>query len=160
MNNPELEAALAAAERARTRFLFGLNKTPDDRLEWNAGGSATSPLQIAGKLLGFLRFLAPFLREQIMPAPPADRTAPATREEAAAAIDEAFREFKEAIAGLSEEDLSAVPQVEWMAPMSLRAWLMLSFQGLGYYQGQLNYVQLAGGDEDPNLPPEWMAGQS
>lgn len=160
MNNPELEAAAVALERARTRFLFGLNKTPEDRLEWSAGGSATSPLQIAGKLLNFLRFLAPFFREQAMPPPPPDGTPPATREEAAAAIDQAFRELSEAIAGLSEDDLSAEPQVAWMAPMSLRAWLMLSFQGLGYYQGQLNYIQLAGGDVDPNLPPEWMTGQS
>jgi hypothetical protein len=27
---------------------------------------------------------------------------------------------------------------------------------MGYLQGQLNYCQMAYGDEDPNIPPSWM----
>jgi hypothetical protein len=34
---------------------------------------------------------------------------------------------------------------------------MLSYLGgvTGYWQGQLNYIQTAYGDMDPNMPPGW-----
>jgi hypothetical protein len=39
--------------------------------------------------------------------------------------------------------------------MALGELLLGSIGVIGYFQVQLNYLQLAYGDTDPNMPPNW-----
>ena len=73
------------------RFLYGLERTPDDRLGWSPGEAEKSPLAVAGSLNGFLTFLAHMLTHREMPGreggpqPP-----PATRAAAQGALEHSF----------------------------------------------------------------------
>ena len=50
----------------RSRFLYGLERTPDDRLNWSPGGAARSPLQQADRAAQFLTFVSYWLKNRAM----------------------------------------------------------------------------------------------
>lgn len=153
---PEVEPLLKTVAMSRTRFLFGLDCVPDDRLTWSAGGAAKTPLQLAGKFAGFLGFITHMIVHGAMP----DRSGampptPQTREEAKAAVDGAFEGLRGALRGLTEGDMQRSIPAPWRADMSMRQAFYLLAQALAYHQGQLNLLQLCWGDEGPNVPPGW-----
>src|SRR5205823_2227295 len=152
----QLEPLVQLIEMGRSRFLYGLDKTPDDCLSWSPGGKAHTPLELAGRLIRFLGFGTHFLRHRTMP----DRSAeppppPKTRDEAKAALEEAFSQLQSAIEELREEDLQAPVPMPWGGTIPLVVTLWRTPGTIGYFQGQLNYTQLAYGDEDANIPPNW-----
>jgi hypothetical protein len=130
-------------EMGRQRFLHGLDCVPDDRLGYSSGGSAHTPLQLAGRLAGFIdhraRVLASAPGEQVSRSAPA---VPASREEAASLVNAAFSSLARAVEGLSDADLERTVPMPWGAEMSLGAMLLTSLNVVGYFQGQLNYCQL------------------
>lgn len=153
---PQGEQLLKVIDMSRTRFLYGLDRTPDDRLDWSPGGSATTPLQIAGKTVRLLSVLAELIQNRTMPERPASPPPPPqSREEAKAALDAAFERMRTVIAELSETDLEQTVPTPWgvMTPTAQALWFING--AIGYCQGQLNYVQTAYGDTDPNMPPGW-----
>ena len=157
MSIPQVQPLLKIIEMSRTRFMYGLDQVPDDRLEWTPGEAAKSPLALAGKTAAFLQFVSHTLETRTRP----DRSggmppAPASREEARAALTAGFSRLTEVISGLSETDLEQSVPMPWGATPMVEAICFLPAV-LGYFQGQLNYVQLAYGDEDPNIPPEWRS---
>ena len=152
---PEVTPAIQGLKMAESRFLYGLDRTADDRLDWSPGGAAKTPLQLAGKLEGFLGFLTYMLQNHAMPErrgelPPT----PATREEAKQRVAAGFARINDVLQGLQPADLDQPVPAPW-GESSVRQLV----GGLGgvvaYHQGQLNYCQLAYGDEDPNIPPNW-----
>jgi DinB family protein len=156
MSIPQVQPVLKTIERSRSRFLYGLDRVPEDRLEWSPGGAAKNPLQLAGKTAAFVQFVAQLLQTRAMP----DRSgglppAPTSREEARAAVDAGFRRLTGVISGLSESDLELPVPMPWKESPPLGEVLYFLPTILGYFQGQLNYLQLAYGDEDPNIPPDW-----
>ncbi len=150
-----VQPLLRALHLGHSRFTYGLTRTPDDRLTWTPGGAAKTPLQLAGKMAAFYSFFTSALRgeqrRREIPEPPA------SREEAIARLDTAYQDFRAAIEGLTEADLEGRRTPPW-GECSVRELVWWFHGALSYHQGQLNYVQLAYGDEDPNIPPEWRAG--
>src|SRR5438093_11688466 len=97
-----LQPLLKTIGMTQSRFLFGLERTPDDRLSWSPGEMAGTPLQIAGKLAGFLGFFTHMLQEHTMPErPSAPPPPPGSREEAKAAVEAAYGRLRTAIEALS-----------------------------------------------------------
>jgi len=158
---PEVASALKSLAMARNRFLYGIEKVPDDRLEWSPGGSAKSALGLAGKLAGFLGFIAYMTEHSAMP----DRTGPqplppATREEARAALEGAFDGLTGVLSALTPADLERTVPTPWGANVPIPDWMHVGNSVIAYHQGQLNYLQLCYGDEDPNMPPDWGKEQA
>jgi hypothetical protein len=152
----ELEGVELAARFARDRFLYGLEQTPDDRLEWAPSEGAPTPLALAGKVPAYLGFITYNLIHGEFPErPAAPPPPPAGRREAVAAIEAAFAGFFATLAAVTPEQLDRQLPAPWGGTQSGRAWLALSCQVFGYLQGQFNYVQVCYGDTNPNMPPSW-----
>jgi hypothetical protein len=154
----QLEPIVKYVAMAKERFVYGLDKVPDDRLNWSPGGAAKSPLGLADKVSGFLFFISQMIGTGAMP----DRNAPqpaasATREEAKARVEQAFDKLHSVLSGLTESDLSRTFPAPWGEQVSVLEMAAHLPSVGGYFQGQLNYAQLAYGDEDPNMPPSWHA---
>ena len=143
-------------EHAKQGLVYGLEQTPDDRLNWSPGGEAATPLQLADKVAGFMGFVAAnFTGEEFDPsqAPPPSQS----REEAQQRLNQSCDRVAEAIAGLSDEDLARPIVAPWGRTYPLAFMATGVAMILGYFQGQLNYAQMAYGDGEPNIPPQWMA---
>ncbi len=152
----QVEDKLKSLAMARNRYLYGLSKVPDDRLNWSPGGAARSPLGLAGYYAGFLTVVAAMLRTGEWPGrPETPPPPPATREEAVAALEAGFAALREALSALTEADFERTLPAPWGAHIPMSQWLLLGETVLGYAQGQLNYAQMAYGDTDPNIPPDW-----
>lgn len=151
----QIEPISRALEFARQRFTYGINRVPEDRLNWSPGGSASTPLKIAGKVAGMVGFIAGAVQRRSMPERPAGGfpAPPETADAAAAAVGSAFQALQGALSGLTEEDLVKTLRAPWGQELPISDWLVFVNQVVGYFQGQLNLVQLAYGDEDPNIPP-------
>lgn len=153
----QVEDLLAALRMGSERFLYGLEQVPDDRLAWAPVTHGKTPLKVAARLARHLRMIAHGLRERGLPADRSvfDAATPEDREAARAGVDEALRELVAALSALTEADLEQEMQAPWGARMPIRRYLPFVMTALAYFQGQLNYVQLAYGDENPNIPPRW-----
>lgn len=155
MSVSQVQAVLKGLAMGERRFVYGLERVPDDRLNWSPGGAAKTPLQLAGKTADFLGYFSTLLETRKHPdvaggwPPP-----PQTRAEANAKLEAAFARLRAVVAPLSEGDLSQMVPAPW-GEVTLGEALTWINGVLLYHQGQLNYVQMAYGDEDPNIPPEW-----
>ncbi|MBI3909415.1 MAG: DinB family protein [Armatimonadetes bacterium] len=152
---PQVRDLLKGLLMARSRFLYGLDRTPDDRLHWSPAVGAPTPLQVAGKLEGFLHFLAYLAQNRAMPEGMAPPPAPGSREESKARLDAAFARLQSVIAELSTADLEQPLPVPWGGTPALSLVLCMLPGVTGYFQGQLNYIQITYGDKDANIPPNW-----
>jgi hypothetical protein len=141
---------------AQSRFLYGLERTPDDRLAWSPGGEGKTPLAVAGRLAGFLGFLTHMLQHHTMPErPDAPAPAPGSREEAKAAVAAAFAQLRTILEGMTEADLAAPLPTPWGTTVPAREMIGWINGVTSYWQWQLNYIQTIYGDVDPNMPPGW-----
>ena len=157
MTPAPVEDLIGALRRAGERFLYGLDQVPDERLGWSPVEGAKTPLQVAARLAGHLRFVTYLLRERSLPP---DRSVfygavPTTREAAREEVGAALQGMAEVLGGLTEADLHASMQAPWGETLPIRRYLPFSISSIPYFQGQLNYVQIAYGDADPNIPPHW-----
>lgn len=155
---PQLEPLSNALRFGEARLCYGLEQVPDDRLAWSVGGSANTPLQIAGKAANMVGFIAAALEMRAMPErsgafPPASET----REAALERLSTSFEKLQSALAGLGEADLAKTLRAPWGQELKLSEWIAFVNQVVGYWQGQLNLTQLAYGDENPNIPPQFTA---
>jgi hypothetical protein len=153
----QLEPMSRALEFARNRFTYGITRVPEDRLNWSVGGSANTPLTIAAKAARMAGFLGAAIAARSMPerpGPGAQPAPPATAEEAVAAVNVAFTTLQDALAGLTEADLTVTLRAPWGQELTIPEWAAFSNQVIGYWQGQLNLTQLAYGDEEANIPPD------
>lgn len=153
---PQLEAEATGARMARERFVYGLSKVPDDRLNWSPAETAKTPLQIAADLAaGLQSFFVPIIATKALPSMEGSQGAlPTSREDVNVALTNAFDALDAAIDGTKAEDLShpiPTPQVPG-GTLPLAVWIGMALTMCSYFQGQLNYVQTAYGDLDPNIP--------
>jgi DinB family protein len=152
----QLQSLLKGMEMSERRFLYGLDRTPDDRLNWSPGGEAKTPLGVAGRLTGFLSFFSHLLETGAMPERPDSLPPPPENREAAkSAVAAAFRRLATLIEGMSEEDLARPLPTPWGTAVPAREMLGWINGVTSYWQGQLNYIQTIYGDVDPNMPPGW-----
>ena len=156
MSHEPVTSFLKGLAMGRNRFLYGLHVTPDDRLTWSPGGNAYTPLQLAGRLEGFLGFIGHLVKTGAMPETRGELPVPpASREEAKARLGAAFDRLRAAALELSEADLARMVPTPWGEPIPARAMLTGANQVVSYFQGQLNYLQLIYGDTNANIPPNW-----
>jgi hypothetical protein len=159
---PQAQGHIAMARMAQQRFVYGLSKTPDDRLAWSPSPTAKTPLQAAGQVVGFVTFLTQIIASKALPPMTGGEqpAPPATREEATAALNATFDNLVAAMEAVKEEDLNIPIPAPWMpsTPMVLENWLGSTMSVTMYFQGQLNYIQTIYGDLDPNMPA--YAGQA
>jgi hypothetical protein len=153
----QVEDLINALRMAGERFLYGLSLVPEDRLAWAPAEGAKTPLQVAARMAGHVRFVTHLIRERSLPP---DRSVfyaapPTTREEARATVDEALQGMLAALSALEEADVEKPMQAPWGETLPIRRYLPFSLNSIAYFQGQLNYVQIAYGDTDPNIPPHW-----
>ena len=156
MANALIDGILQQMPMARERLLYGFDQVPDDRLTWSPGGEAKSPLQLAAKTAAFLDFFAYFVQHRSMPGgerPPLPELG--SREEAKAHLNAAFDRLTTALQALTEEDLQQMVPVPWGGTAPLAAVVGWVPSAIAYHQGQLNYLQTAYGDTNPNMPPSW-----
>jgi len=152
----QLQPLLKGMEMSERRFLYGLDRTPDDRLNWSPGGEAKTPLGVAGRLTGFLGFFSHLLETGAMPERPASLPLPPENREAAkSAVAAAFRRLGTLIDGMQEGDLARPLPTPWGTSVPAREMLGWINGVTSYWQGQLNYIQTIYGDVDPNMPPGW-----
>ena len=156
MAHERLESFHKTLAMGRNRFLYGLDVTPDDRLAWSPGGNAYTPLQLAGRLAGFLGFITHLVQEGAMPEnrgelPPP----PGSREEAKERLGAAFDRLAGVAENLSAEELARPVPTPWGEPIAAGGMLKGANQVVSYFQGQLNYLQLIYGDTNANIPPDW-----
>ena len=123
---------------------------------------ARTPLQLADRAALSLKRVSGMLEQRGMPpggggAPPAGAppAASETREQARAAVEAGFEALIAAVDGLTAADLEVTVPAPWGAQLTIAEWLCFLISATGYAQGQLNYVQLASGAEDANIPPDW-----
>lgn len=153
---PQVESLLQGLEMSRSRFVYGLDQTPDDRLNWTPGGAAKTPLQLADRVTGFLTFITQLIETGEMPDRSGAQPAPSeSRDEAKERVNSAFEKAKTLVGGLTDADLEKLVPVPWGERISALRVLGFFASATGYFQGQLNYCQLAYGDENPNIPPDW-----
>ena len=156
MANASLQPLLKTLGMSEQRFLYGLDRTPDDRLRWSPGGEAKTPLDVAGRVAGFLGFFSHLLETHTMPErPSAPAPSPGSRDEAKAAVSAAYRRLRTLIEGMSEADLAQALPTPWGTMVPAREMLGWIHGVTSYWQGQLNYIQTIYGDMDPNMPPGW-----
>jgi hypothetical protein len=139
---------------SRRRITYGLDRTPDDRLDWRPAPDAPSPLEMALRISVFATNVSQYIRTGAFP----ERREPpvaTNREEAKTLVDAACAALAEAVAGITDEALERPVMAPWGGQVPLREMMWFIPGGLMYYQGQLNYLQLAYGDTDPNMPPNW-----
>lgn len=155
---PQADLILKGLVTGQRRFLYGLDKTPEERLNWSPGEAEKSPLQVAGSLAQFLSFIADTLAHRDLsrweggfPPPPE------TRDAAKEAIDSGCAAVRQAVEGLEPADLTGKPPAPW-GEDTLEEVLGVIHGTIMYHQGQLNYIQLCYGDQDPNIPPDWGKG--
>ncbi len=155
---PQAQLILKDLVLAQHRFLYGLDRTPDERLDWSPGEARKSPLQVAGTLAQFLNFIAHTLASQEMPSWDVDSLpSPVTRDAAKEAVATACAALRRAVEGLEPADLTRKPPPPW-SEETLEEVLWQINGTILYHQGQLNYLQLCYGDRDPNIPPNWGEG--
>jgi hypothetical protein len=154
----DVAGAVTTLAKARQRYVYGLEKVPDEQLNQSASETAKSPLQMAGMTSGFLSRVALMVQgAELPPRGGAQPPAPESREAAIAAVDAAFRKLEQAIADLKDEDMDRELPVPWggTVPLKQMMWFLMGVPG--YLQGQLNYAQTIYGDMAPNIPPSWMS---
>jgi hypothetical protein len=154
---PEVAPVLEALANGKERFLFGLQCVPDDRLNWSPGGAAKTPLGLADKLTGSLRFMTHVAREGKPPEGGPPNPSSGTREEAVSHLESAFSEVSDLLATLTPADLERTV-IGPLGPRPLGKMAAMIPSVVTYLQGQLNYCQTAYGDTDPNIPPSWRKG--
>src|SRR4051812_6956497 len=110
MNSMVAEISTAYLARVldmnRERFLYGLDRVPEDRLAWSPGGSSRSPLELAGRLAAFLEHRSRILESE--PGVPVARSlapAPESREEARRRVAEGFSRLTATVEALPGADL-------------------------------------------------------
>lgn len=156
MAHERVESFLKTLAMGRNRFLYGLDVTPDDRLTWSPGGSAYTPLQLAGRLAGFLGFITHLVQAGEMPENRGEQPpAPVSREEVKERLGAAFERLAGVAQSLSAEELARPVPTPWGEPIPASAMLKGANQVVSYFQGQLNYAQLIYGDTNANIPPNW-----
>ena len=88
---PQVQPLIRLIEMSRSRFLYGLQQTPDDRLTWAPGETAGTPLQIAGRLARMMQTIAYLIEHHAFPERPATPPPPPPdRETARAEVTAAF----------------------------------------------------------------------
>ncbi len=146
---------------SRSRFLFGLDRTPDDRLTWAPADGVRTPLQTADGVALTLSYISQMLTGAARPGARPDAPPPsANREEAKARLASGFDRVHTALSGLSAADLSRTIIPPWRRETPLADMIAFLPGVIGYYQGQLNYIQLCYGDNDPNIPADWFPAES
>ena len=154
---PQVQPLIKTATMARDRFVYGLEKVPDDKLAWSPGGEAKTPLQLAGTVEGFMGFMTQLVSTGAMPERGGERpAAPETRGEAQERVTNAINGAIAVMEGASEADLQKQVPVPWGGTVPAVEMMFGVCTVLGYFQGQLNYLQTSYGDMDPNIPPSWM----
>ncbi|HTE18810.1 MAG TPA: DinB family protein, partial [Armatimonadota bacterium] len=121
---PETGAILKTLALNRSRFLYGLDCVPDDRLNWSPGGAARTPLQLADRVAQFLGRITGMLGQPgaaaggggapQASAPPA---ASETREQAKAAVEASFEALITAVDALTAADLEVTVPAPWGAQL-------------------------------------------
>lgn len=152
---PQAHLVLKGLVSGQRCFLYGLDKTPDERLNWSPGEAGKTPLQVAGSLAQFLTFIAHTLAHPETPrreggSPPP----PETRDSAKESIDSGCAAVRRAVEGLEPADLTGKPPVPW-SEGTVEEILWVINGTILCHQGQLNYIRLCYGDKDPNIPQNW-----
>src|SRR5258707_812661 len=136
-----LQPLLKGVGMAENRFLYGLDRTADDRLSWSPGGEAKTPLAVAGRLAGFLEFFTYMLQHHTMPERPTTLPPPpGSRNEAKAAVEAAFGQLRTILEGMTEADLATPLPTPWGTTIPAREMIGWINGVTSYWQGQLNYI--------------------
>lgn len=157
---PEVQDCITMLEFARDRYIHGLSVTPEDKSLWTPGGKTRNVLIQASRTANLVGILEHLLGTGQFPqqggplAPEA-----ATLEAAQKEVREAYTRFLAVLEKLTAEDLERVVPAPWGEQITVRRWLYLANQALGYSQGQMNFLQLAYGDDNANMPPGYGPSQ-
>jgi hypothetical protein len=148
-----LEPVIKGVRMGQSRFIYGLEQVPDDRLSWRPTADAPSALELGAKLAGFMHFVIHYVKTGERAQTPGEP--PITRDEVIAALREGFDSMVTGLAGMTAEDLGRKLMAPWgvEVPAAQMAGMVPGI--VAYFQGQLNYLQLCYGDKDPNIPPNW-----
>ncbi len=155
MSLPQLTPILKSIAQARNRYVFGLQRVPDEQLSVSPGGAARSPIALADHFASFLGFVSHMVGHQAMPQGRPEVVPSTSRDEAVARVEAAFGALHETVKALTEEDLVKMVPTPWRKEVSVQEFLGTVVYVVGYAQGQLNYAQMTYGDTDPNIPPGW-----
>lgn len=151
----ELETTIAVLEMGHSRFAHGVTCVPDERLNWTPAEGAKTPLAIAATLAAYYFMLEFMVRMRRFPLPEERPPLTEGREEALQLLESRFRKLVQTLDGLTEADLEQELPAPWGGSVAMRRYVGFFPVVIGYWQGQLNYVQIAYGDNEPNIPVNW-----
>src|SRR5687768_13065221 len=111
---PTLDTAglLRFISMSRRRFTYGLDRTPDDRLNWRPTPDAPSPLETAVRVSVFFTNVSQYISTGAFP----ERREPpmvTSRDEAKALVDRACAALSDAVAALTDEDMDRPMRTPW-----------------------------------------------
>lgn len=160
MQVPEYMAT--QTERMTDSLAHFIASTQADKLQWQPQVEGSAPtrsaLEQVAECVLVNRVIAGVLRGEAPPPPPAADQGPALVLETAAEAQEQLRasgaELAAAIRTMTVEDLERTyqhPRGQFLGANVI----MMALRNMAYHSGQINLIQMLGGDPEFHVPPLW-----
>lgn len=131
--------------------------TEPSLLTWSQSAPGSEPsrtiLELVGECVNANRLFAALLRGE-SPERPADLDL--TSESAQAEIVKSSNELAAAINYMNEEDFERDFIHPVRGPLKGKILAMGAYRNMAYHSGQINFIQILGGDHEFHLPPTWL----
>ena len=153
------ETMLRMLSDAHTNLTDTFAATPDDKLNWSAGGAARPALDLFGEAAQTAAMIAEFLETKGEAKPSRElfgkfraERASWTRADADQNMAKNWARLQTAIEALSEKELqtSITISMHGDVTMTLAAWAMMAYRTFISRFAQINYIQTIYGDTDPH----------
>jgi hypothetical protein len=131
--------------------------TEPSRLTWSQAAPDNEPsrtiLELVGECVNANRMFAALLRGE-SPARPPDLDL--TSESAQSEIIKSSQELAAAINYMNEEDFEKDLIHPVRGPLKGKILAMGAYRNMAYHSGQINFIQILGGDHEFHMPPTWL----
>lgn len=147
-------------ERMGDSLACFIESTAPDRWHWrpetSEGTQGRSLLELAGECIATNQYVAALLRSR--GSQPPDRSAftssPQNAEQARAQLVASSKEFADAVRQLTPEAFNE-PVPHWRGPIPAAYLIVGAYRNMAYHAGQINLIQILGGDSEFHMPPTW-----
>ncbi len=131
--------------------------TKPSMLTWSQSAPDSEPsrtiLELVGECVNANRLFAALLRGE-SPERPADLDL--TSESAQMEIVKSSNELAAAINFMNEEDFERDFIHPVRGPLKGKILAMGAYRNMAYHSGQINFIQILGGDHEFHMPPTWL----
>lgn len=131
--------------------------TDSSRLTWTQSAPGCEPsrtiLQLVGECINANRIFAALLRGE---SPERPNELDLTSESAQREIIKSSGELAAAITYMNDEDFENDFVHPVRGPLKGKILAMGAYRNMAYHAGQINFIQILGGDHEFHMPPTWL----